>query len=395
MNTRFSVIILCYRHFQYLLPAIDSVLEQDYPDIELIISDDCSDAFPADEIRTYIESNKCKNITNVIIRQQKENGGTVKHLNGAIPECSGGYIITLAGDDTLHHSSVLSTYVREFEKAPENCYIEMAHTAMYDNNLEQLQDYYPKLPVQNAIQKTAIDSSDLLELLITHGACLPTNSTCFKKRFFDKFGPFDERYILIEDYPMHIRLAKEGWKIHYANFIAIKHRDGGISHGHIDASSRSAKLYYTDTINMLKDLTMPAVAKLPKAERSAQKRRIKGQILWFELVLAKADKNLPKIITLMLKNPAVFFFAFLQREGNVACKWHAKMLCAIFFTWFSIPTVSNMLEELFQSQQGYFVLPLYYVSFFMALCWLLLFVLSVAYKMVFKIMRLSSQIIGE
>jgi hypothetical protein len=33
-------------------------------------------------------------------------------------------------------------------------------------------------------------------------------STCFKRKFFEKFGKFDEQYQLIEDFPMHIRLAR-------------------------------------------------------------------------------------------------------------------------------------------------------------------------------------------
>lgn len=77
----FSVIVLCYRHFEYLFTAIDSVLTQDYPNIELIISDDGSADFPYKEIETYINARKHSNITRTIIRQQKENSGTVRHLN--------------------------------------------------------------------------------------------------------------------------------------------------------------------------------------------------------------------------------------------------------------------------------------------------------------------------
>lgn len=74
--------------------------------------------------------------------------------------------------------------------------------------------------VQAAIEHTKESTDELLRLLITEGPCLPSTSTCFKKEFFDRFGVFDEAYTLIEDYPMHMRLAEEGWIIHYNNFVA-------------------------------------------------------------------------------------------------------------------------------------------------------------------------------
>lgn len=54
----FSVVVLCYRHFEHLDNAISSVLSQDYKRIELIISDDGSDNFPTEKIHKFIEKNK-------------------------------------------------------------------------------------------------------------------------------------------------------------------------------------------------------------------------------------------------------------------------------------------------------------------------------------------------
>ena len=227
----FSLIILCYRKFEHLYTAIDSALLQNYPNIELIISDDGSAEFPRSDIETYISKQKSENITNVLVRQEEVNCGTVRHLNHAIAAAHGDYLVALAGDDAFYNENVLSAYVEGFSRAPENCYIEMAHTAMYDSTLTKLESYYLKPIVQKAIEKTETDSSDLLEALIKYGACMPSTSTCFKRTFFEKFGKFDEKYTLIEDYPMHIRLAEEGWIIHFENFVAIKHRNGGISHG--------------------------------------------------------------------------------------------------------------------------------------------------------------------
>ena len=49
-----SIITATYKKFDMLFDTIKSVLDQDYSQIEYIICDDCSDAFPEKEIQDYI-----------------------------------------------------------------------------------------------------------------------------------------------------------------------------------------------------------------------------------------------------------------------------------------------------------------------------------------------------
>ena len=53
-----SVGVLVYKNFHYIKDVINSILEQDYPNIELIISDDGSPDFCAKEIENYIYGHK-------------------------------------------------------------------------------------------------------------------------------------------------------------------------------------------------------------------------------------------------------------------------------------------------------------------------------------------------
>lgn len=62
-----SIIVLTYLQRHILNDCIDSILSQDYPNIELIICDDCSADFDCDEVYQYIEQNKKSNISNIVI----------------------------------------------------------------------------------------------------------------------------------------------------------------------------------------------------------------------------------------------------------------------------------------------------------------------------------------
>lgn len=287
----FSVVILVYRHYEHLNAAVSSVLAQDYDNIELIISDDGSPNFPGKQISDYIEKRKKDNIRSVLVRCEPQNVGTVKHLNHVRKCCNGKYIIFLAGDDALYNNHVLSNYVSGFSQAPENCYLAMAQTAMCDEKLRNIMEYYLQKPVQEAIVETAVSTDSLKKMLARYGACLPTTSTCFTKEFFEKFGDFDETYKLVEDFPMHVRLANEGWVIHYINFVAIKHRDGGISHGQSDTLSASAKSYFSDLLKMDQSLILPMLDVLPPDERNYFRRRWKKDILWLDMTVHKDDEH--------------------------------------------------------------------------------------------------------
>lgn len=97
-----SVIIIGYDNFDFLFEAVESVLRQDYPNIELIISNDGSPDFDGRALSDYISAHKRDNIKNIILNQNPENLGTVRHLNVAFPMATGEYITYFAADDAMY-----------------------------------------------------------------------------------------------------------------------------------------------------------------------------------------------------------------------------------------------------------------------------------------------------
>lgn len=98
-NPKVSFIILAYNQEKYIKEAIDGALQQEYDNMEIIISDDCStDATFKVINETISDYNGNKN---VVVNRNEKNMGLVPHVNKLIFELSSGEIVMLAGGDDV------------------------------------------------------------------------------------------------------------------------------------------------------------------------------------------------------------------------------------------------------------------------------------------------------
>ena len=92
MEKLVSVIIPAYNHEKYIGDAINSVLNQTYKNIELIVEDDLSTDNTVKEIKK-IKDKRLKTIFS------KKNKGPVRTMNHLLSMCKGDYIAILGSDD--------------------------------------------------------------------------------------------------------------------------------------------------------------------------------------------------------------------------------------------------------------------------------------------------------
>lgn len=91
-----SVICLCYNHEEFIVEAIQSVLNQTYPSIQLIVVDDGSRDRSVEVIKGCLASHPV-----VEFLPLQDNLGNCKAFNRGFRLSTGQFIIDLAGDDVL------------------------------------------------------------------------------------------------------------------------------------------------------------------------------------------------------------------------------------------------------------------------------------------------------
>jgi len=222
-----TIITLSYKKYDYIMEAIDSVLKQDYPNIQYIISDDGADNCPREKIESYVKNNSTDNIKDFSLLTRESNVGTVKNLNQAISRAEGEYIIVLSADDVFYSVDVVTRIVNDFYRL--QCNVLGTLRLRCDKDLQPI-CYMPAKYYQRRI-KTWDTARKQYEAFVSgrHFEMASGSVLSYKKSYLERHM-FDESYFLWEDGPFIERYLREGNFLHLDySFTAIYYREGGIS----------------------------------------------------------------------------------------------------------------------------------------------------------------------
>jgi glycosyltransferase involved in cell wall biosynthesis len=100
---KISVLIPCYHQAQFLPEALDSVLRQDFQDLEVIASDDASPDNTFSVLQDYSRRD-----SRIRIFHQPSNLGMVENWNFSLRQARGEAVKLMGGDDRLDRADCLS-----------------------------------------------------------------------------------------------------------------------------------------------------------------------------------------------------------------------------------------------------------------------------------------------
>ena len=261
----FSFVITSYKNHEYIYEALDSVFSQDYPRIQLIISDDGSQDFDKNAVCDYVETYRAENIKDIQIYAHGENRGTVRNMEFCRQKAEGDYIMYMAADDALNENGVLSRYAAEFERLGKGALVLCSKVAMCGENLSDIEKYEPSNEGIHAIRDQAPET---LFGRMTHTWTIPTTSCCYRKEVYEVTGGYDTEYFIMEDGLLFMKLVRNGHRIHWVDdLVAARHRGGGISHGNSLNLSEAYRKYRYDEIIFFKKEVLPFQERLLSADK--------------------------------------------------------------------------------------------------------------------------------
>ena len=199
MKKTATIIVLCYNHEKYIRDTLESILNQTYSDIQILINDDCSTDNSWSIVLSYKEilSKKYKDIS---LHRNNQNIGITKSLNNALKKAKGEVIKLIAGDDFLECS-----YIENVADA----IFAGANTVMTNAYYVSDGSTYEKPQIMGLVYKTnpMVSNKRLFERIFAFNfICAP--SFAFSRRIFDDYGLFDES-LPVEDLEYWLRITKD------------------------------------------------------------------------------------------------------------------------------------------------------------------------------------------
>ncbi|WP_185286151.1 glycosyltransferase family 2 protein [Chryseobacterium indologenes] len=182
-----SIIVVSYNHSGYIKENLDSVKNQTYPNIQLIVADDASPDNSAEVFEQWLKDNNYPAEKNF----HSQNTGFTQTLNECIELAKGEYIKIIAADDVLH-PEYTEECVSRLEALGESYGMVFTNTHTIDDSSHILQDYADYDALGN------VDPQVFKKELIK-GNRIAALSVLLRTAALKATGKYDTKFI-VEDY---------------------------------------------------------------------------------------------------------------------------------------------------------------------------------------------------
>lgn len=197
-DSEVSVVIPLYNHSKFITQAIESVVNQTYRNLELIVVDDGSTDGSADIITELAVKYKSR-FKEIILSINEKNEGAHSAINKGVAACRSNYISLLNSDD-MYQPNRISSLVEKLTAndgdiafSAISC-IDAAGNKIDDARAEQFEN----------IQKRLIDVPFTALACLAENIAVSTGNLLFTKSLFNKLSGF-RSYKYIHDYDFFFR----------------------------------------------------------------------------------------------------------------------------------------------------------------------------------------------
>jgi glycosyltransferase involved in cell wall biosynthesis len=205
-----SIMIPTYNQDKYIVRAIESALSQDYPNFEIVISDDKSPDGTKEIVEKYLE---CKKDSRIKYFRNSENIGILKNYKKSLYEyASGEWVINLDGDDFFVDNKFIS-------EAMKLIFENKSIVLVFGNYCEYYQNTSKSVNIINKNLPRIMDDGDFLMRYSKSEISWNHNSIFYKRSNAIQLGFYWHESIPRNDWESFLRLVINN-KVGYINNIS-------------------------------------------------------------------------------------------------------------------------------------------------------------------------------
>ncbi len=256
-----TVICICYNHARFVEAALDSVINQTYKDIELIVIDDSSTDGSSKIIKRWIA-----NHPETTLLLNVPNLGYCKTFNKAFKISKGEYIIDLAADDLLLPNRI-EMGLKAFSNSDNDYGVTFSDAEHIDEQGHLLRLHSDKYP-----HNTIPSGNIYKDVIDRYFICSPT--MMFKRTVVEHLGGYDES-LAYEDFDFWVR-ASRVFKFIYTSVVLLKKRSV------FDSMSKKQFQRGGDQ----RKSTLQVCQKIRSLNRNAEEEAALRRRIWYEIKLS-------------------------------------------------------------------------------------------------------------
>ena len=221
-----SVVVVTYNSSKTIIETLESIKEQTYDRIELVITDDCSSDDTIALVNKWLEHNSSRFINAVVVTTDKNTGVAGNHKRG-IAKTQGVWIKTIAGDDLLIPEAI-EEYVRyvgsndiiQMCVCDVECFSSDGEVSPQSIELYNKYFQYANEPYEKQLDR-------VMTQLVFVG---PTYF--YSRKLYNEVGGCPEKYGCAEEWPFVYKVIKAGHRIYAIDKKLVKYRvqSDSISH---------------------------------------------------------------------------------------------------------------------------------------------------------------------
>ena len=204
-----TVVCLCYNHANYLREAVESVVNQTYKNIQIIIVDDASTDGSVTEIERLATE-----YPSIELLLLKQNVGNCKAFNSALKLIKGDFIIDFATDDVLLPERIESG-VNDFARYNFTYGVNFTDGELIEEKGKHLSYHSERFPSSGIPQGDIY--KDIIGRYFINGPSLMS-----RKSVFEELHGYDES-LAYEDFDFLIRASRR-FKFFYTPKVLVKKR---------------------------------------------------------------------------------------------------------------------------------------------------------------------------
>jgi len=212
-----SVVVVTYNSSKYVEETLESIKNQTYPNIELIVTDDCSTDSTVDIVMNWEEKNKNR-FRRVEIVTSPKNTGIAPNCNRGLKRSRGDWVKLIAGDDQLLPECISSNV--DFSKKNKEAKVFFSRMQIQKNG-EILKSSYPLDWQLEFFRYTAEKQA---KLLLEKNYVWLAPAVFISRIINDAPVRFDEKYPFCEDHPLWLKLTRSGIKLNYFEKSTVIYR---------------------------------------------------------------------------------------------------------------------------------------------------------------------------